>query len=138
MADSIVHPKTQPSSGRRLFAEDDERVAEVMVAILEGAGYEVHHEETGDAAKAAFESDSDFDLLLTNVVMRGSLFGTALARELRVKKPGLPVIYMSGYAMEATVHEDDPRIEDVRLMKPVRKSELIAAVEKSLAKHRLQ
>ena len=109
-----------------------------MIAILEGAGYEVHHEETGDAAKALFERDSAFDLLVTDVVMRGSLLGTALARELRVKKPGLPVIYMSGYAMEATVHENDPRIEDVRLMKPVRKNELIAVVETCLAKHRLE
>jgi hypothetical protein len=40
---------------------------------------------------------------------------------------------MSGYASEATVHGNGLRPEDIRLMKPVRKAELIDAVETALA-----
>ena len=80
--------------------------------------------------------DSTFDLLLTDVVMPGKLQGTHLSRELRTICPSLPVIFMSGYSSEATVHGNGHRPEDVRLMKPVRRSDLIAAIEGLIVSNR--
>ena len=118
-------------AGRRLLlAEDEEGVRNTLVTILERAGYQVTATGSGDEAFATFVSDPTFDLLLTDIVMPGQLQGTTLAKELRQRWPDLPVIFMSGYASEATVHGNGLRPEDIRLMKPVQRADLLAALAK--------
>ena len=80
-----------------------------------------------------FETGLSFDVLLTDIVMPGTLQGTTLARFLRERRPDLPVVFMSGYAREATVHGNGLHPEDVRLMKPVSRADLIKAIETVLA-----
>jgi PAS domain S-box-containing protein len=119
--------------GRRiLVAEDDTAVLEVVVQSLQKAGYAVTPASSGDAAKVIFDADPNYDLLLTDIVMPGELLGTALSSALRAKTPDLPVIFMSGYASEATVHGNGLRPEDIRLMKPVQRTDLVAAINKAL------
>ncbi len=89
---------------RILLAEDELDVQQIVAMTLRGAGYEVHSTNSGDEAKTAFESDPNYDLLLTDIVMPGTLQGTGLAKELRAIRGALPVVFMSGYANEATVH----------------------------------
>lgn len=117
---------------RILVAEDESAVLEVLETVLATAGYDVVSAPTGDAAKALFEVDPTFDLLLTDIVMPGSLQGTGLSKALRTIKADLPVVFMSGYAAEATVHGNGLRPEDIRLMKPVKRSDLLGAVAKAL------
>ncbi|MGR3620913.1 ATP-binding protein [Pseudophaeobacter sp.] len=121
---------------RLLLAEDDEDVLSVLVKTLERDGYAVTAARSGDAAKAIFEADPHFDLLITDIVMPGGLQGTTLSSELRRMVPELPVIFMSGYASEATVHGNGLRREDIRLMKPVRRGDLQAAIKESLQNKR--
>lgn len=122
----------QIGAGRRLLlAEDEEGVRSILVTILERAGYLVTATASGDEAFATFVADPSFDLLLTDIVMPGKLQGTNLAKELRLRWPDLPVIFMSGYASEATVHGNGLRPEDIRLMKPVRRADLLAALVKA-------
>ncbi|MEP4038249.1 PAS domain-containing protein [Pseudophaeobacter sp.] len=124
----------QDGAGRRLLlAEDEEEVRNILVSILERAGYLVTATASGDEAYATFVADPTFDLLLTDIVMPGKLQGTNLAKELRLKWPELPVIFMSGYASEATVHGNGLRPEDIRLMKPVQRADLLAALVKATA-----
>ena len=106
----------------------------VIVAGLEKSGYRVTAAKSGDEALRIFKANPGFDLLLTDIVMPGKLQGPALAKELRGIEPSLPVVFMSGYASEATVHGNGLRPEDVRLMKPVRRADLIAAVANALSK----
>jgi CheY-like chemotaxis protein len=116
-------------SGRRvLVAEDESAVRDTLVTILERAGYVVTATTSGDNALAIFEADPTFDLLLTDIVMPGKLQGTHLAKALRQRWPDLPIIFMSGYASEATVHGNGLKPEDIRLMKPVRRADLLAAL----------
>ena len=117
---------------RILIAEDEEEVLTVLTAMLGASGYEVTEAKTGDQAKAIFDADPHFDLLLTDIVMPGTLQGTSLARELRAITSSLPVIFMSGYASEATVHGNGLRPEDIRLMKPVMRRDLLDAVARAL------
>jgi CheY-like chemotaxis protein len=138
-ADLGGHRETEPhenvanSSGERiLLAEDDPDVLAVLVEILSRSGFDVRATGSGDEALAAFLSDPTFDLLVTDIVMPGDLQGTALARRLRGIRPDLPVVFMSGYANEATVHGNGLRPEDIRLMKPVRTADILAAVRKAL------
>ncbi len=121
------------SKGARiLLAEDQQDVLDVLVMILEKAGYVVTAVANGDQAKVAFETNPSFDLVLTDIVMPGRLQGTALVRELRESWPDLRVVFMSGYASEAAVVGDGLRSDDIRLMKPVQKRDLLVAVEKAL------
>ena len=121
---------------RILLVEDEVAVADVLTSALRNAGYKIHVARNGEDALEIFAGDPTFDLLLTDVVMPGKLQGTHLSRELRAICPSLPVILMTGYASEATVHGDGHRPEDVRLMKPVRRSDLIAAIESLIVSNR--
>ncbi|NOR29523.1 MAG: response regulator, partial [Sulfitobacter sp.] len=117
---------------RILLAEDEEEVRSVLTAMLRASGYAVRPAQSGDEAKQIFEEDPTYDLLLTDIVMPGRLQGTGLAKELREILNTLPVVFMSGYASEATVHGNGLRPEDIRLMKPVMRRDLLVAIKGAL------
>lgn len=119
-------------SARILVAEDQLEVLAVIVRILKSAGYTVDAAASGDDAFRLFQQSGPQDLLLTDVVMPGELRGPDLARACREIQPDLPVIFMSGYASEATIHGNGLRPEDVRLSKPVPRLELLKVVRECL------
>lgn len=122
------------SHGRRiLVAEDEDAVRATLVTTLVRAGYQVTEVATGDAALATFEADPTFDLLLSDIVMPGRLQGPDLAAALRKRWPNLPVLFLSGYAGDAIAAGKELGTDDTRLMKPVRRSELLAAVSRAMA-----
>lgn len=94
-------PHLESRRGSRiLLVEDEEAVRKVCLRILEKAGYEV--EAVGDAAEARAriaQHPKDIDLLLTDVVLPGGS-GPGIAEKLQERRPGTPVIFMSGYADE--------------------------------------
>ena len=128
---SAAHYPTELGA-RILIVEDEADVVAVLKATLEKAGHQITTATSGDEAINIWNSGPHFDLLLTDIVMPGKLQGTHLAQELRRRRPDLPVVFMSGYASEATVHGNGLRPEDIRLMKPVGRADLYAAVEKAL------
>jgi signal transduction histidine kinase len=77
-----------------LVVDDDEVVLDVAVAWLSALGYAVRPARDLEAAVALARS---IDVLLTDVVMPGT-DGVALAQAVRGVRPGLPVVFMSGYA----------------------------------------
>ncbi len=123
---------TSVEGERLLVAEDEPAVRDMLLRTLEKAGYDVTAAASGDEAFTVFKADPTFDLLLTDIVMPGTLQGTGLAKELRQIRFDLPVVFMSGYANEATVHGNGLRPEDIRLMKPIQRADLIAAVAMAL------
>lgn len=127
---SLKRRSRHHSALRILLAEDDAAVRQTLMATLQLAGHDVIAVGSGDAALDAFTQDHDVDLLLTDIVMPGRLLGNELAREIRKLRADLPVIYMSGYANEATVHGNGLSPGDIRLMKPVQKSDLLNAIRK--------
>ena len=117
-----------PGVKRILLAEDEPKVRKTLVSILTRADYEVVDVTSGDEALEVFKENPDFDLLVTDIVMPGELQGTTLGHAVREIAPTLPIVFMSGYAREAAVHGNGLRPEDIRLMKPVQRSELLSAV----------
>ncbi|WP_164860822.1 response regulator [Parasedimentitalea marina] len=115
-----------------LLAEDDKNVLPILVATLEKAGYHVTAANSGDKALELFEANPTFDLLLTDIMMPGKLKGIALSRAVREIEPELPVVFLSGYAREATDQGNGFGPEDICLTKPVRRADLLAAIKKSL------
>ena len=121
-----------PPHASLLIAEDQEAVIGLLVRILRNEGHEVVPALTGDQALQIFQSDHSFDLLVTDIVMPGQLQGPELASQLRRLNPALPVVFMSGYAWEATIHGIGLRQTDIRLMKPVSKKDLLNSVQSAL------
>jgi two-component system cell cycle sensor histidine kinase/response regulator CckA len=84
-----------------LLVEDAEPLREVVLRFLRQGGYNVLVAQDGVSALAACrEHNGPIHLLLTDVVMPG-LSGPQLAKEVCNTRPGLPVLYMSGYTDEA-------------------------------------
>ena len=80
-----------------LLVEDDPAVRTLTANWLSRCGYAVHDAPTAeDALRLGERADLSIDLLLTDVVMP-TLDGPALAERLRVRRPGLKVVFMSGY-----------------------------------------
>ena len=126
-------PETVASSQSRvLLAEDEPDVRTTLLRILEKAGYSVTAAESGDEALEVFRASPGFDLLVSDIVMPGSLQGPALVQEIRKTDPDLPVVLMSGYVNETTVPRNGLRPEDIRLMKPVMRDDLLSAIKKAL------
>jgi PAS domain S-box-containing protein len=87
-----------------LVAEDDDGVREIAVTLLRSAGYEVLGAASGKEALEVFEKHGGpVDALITDVVMP-EMSGKELAESLKVRCPGIKVIYMSGYTDNIIAH----------------------------------
>jgi PAS domain S-box-containing protein len=88
-----------------LFAEDDVDTRKITERILSRLGYTVIIAENGSAALKLFEKHfNTIDLLLTDIVMP-DMGGRILAEKILARKPELPVIFMSGYSLNAVHHQ---------------------------------
>jgi CheY-like chemotaxis protein len=86
------------SAGRRtvLVVDDDPGILNYATTVLTGAGYAVLQAGDGLAALAVWEQHGPaIDLVLTDLEMP-NLGGRELADQLRRRRPGLPVLFMSG------------------------------------------
>jgi signal transduction histidine kinase/ActR/RegA family two-component response regulator len=129
-ADAAASAETaaERGSGRILLVEDDDLVRENAAAQLTGLGYDVVAVGSGREALAALAKGDAFDLLFTDVVMPGGTNGRELAEQALKLRPGLPVLYTSGYTENAIVHHGrlDRGVE--LLAKPYRRQDLAAKV----------
>jgi len=107
-----------------LLAEDEDAVRTVATAALERRGYRVLAAANGDAALAiSLAFPGRIDLLVTDVVMPG-MNGRALADRLVMLRPGLPVLYVSGYTDDEVLRKGISADERTLLAKPFTSLEL--------------
>ncbi len=121
------------SASTILLVDDDEAVRSTTGMILETMGYKILSAESGQGALAVLRSDIAIDLLLTDVAMPG-MNGPQLARQVRVVRPSLPIVFFSGYADPEAVAGDTIRQRIVR--KPFRAADLAAQIEIALKEAR--
>ncbi len=87
---------------RVLLVEDNAELAFATARMLEAMGCEVQQAENADAAIAVLRNDAArFDIVLSDVVMCGTLDGIGLAEHIRADHPALPIVLMSGYTDSA-------------------------------------
>jgi CheY-like chemotaxis protein len=115
-----------------LVTEDDDMVRSHVALMLRELGYTVIVSSNGPEALAIIDSGVPFDLLLTDVIMPGGMTGRALAEEATKRRPGLKVLYMSGYSENAIVHHGRVDAGVHLLRKPYRRSELALKVRQVL------
>jgi len=114
--------------GDVLVVEDNPEVMEVTLAMLTQLGYRVHPASDAAAALEAVASRK-FDLVVSDVVMPGSMDGIGLAHRLRERKPELPVLLVTGYSHEA----GQAAAEFTVMRKPFHLAELSRTVERMIA-----
>jgi signal transduction histidine kinase len=108
--DEPVHstqPADRPLEGTAaeviLVVEDEDRVRQMSVQLLKDLGYTVIHASDAKRALAMLETDVSFDLLFTDVVMP-DMNGKQLADRVRELRPGVKVLYTTGYTRNAVIH----------------------------------
>jgi len=94
-ADTTLHQGSETI----LVAEDEDALRAMVVKILEIQGYVVLEASSGHHAIEVWDQSArPIDLLLTDMIMPGSIMGGELAERLKARRPSLKVIYTSGYS----------------------------------------
>lgn len=112
-----------------LVVDDDPDVRAFAVEHLREVGHEVIEASTGQEAIVLFEAHSEIDVIFTDIVMPG-IDGFRLADVVKTRRPGVRIIYATGYAGRAEEHLGVKHGEI--LLKPYRGQQLSAAVAHAL------
>jgi CheY-like chemotaxis protein len=115
-----------------LLVEDEPSLRELAREILEANGYKVIEAERGEhAIRLVEQSQTPIHLLLTDVVMPG-IGGKQLATRLLELRPGLLVLYMSGYTDDVINNRGILREDTLLLPKPFTRATLLRRVREAL------
>ena len=115
---------------RILIVEDEDSLRAMMEAQVNALGYRAVAAASGEDALRLASEGTEFDLLLTDVVMPGKIGGFELAGLMREKRSDLPIIYMSGYT--GFKAKDMGNVVGPLLQKPCPPAELALALHGAL------
>jgi hypothetical protein len=115
-----------------LVVEDDETVRVLVVSMLTRLGYNVLNAETpDDALRLCANPTVHIDLLLTDMVLPHT-DGAAVAQQATLHRPGLKVLFMSGYTEHAVLRRHTLGQHTAFLQKPFAQSTLARKVRETL------
>ena len=114
-----------------LVVEDDARVRRVTTARLRSLGYQVIEADNGAAALALLDAHPKIAMIFTDVVMPGGMNGDELAEAALSERPGLKVLFTSGYAEPALARQGLG--EGAWLKKPYAAGELAEKIREILS-----
>jgi len=97
-----IAPQAAPGE-RLLVVDDDASVRSIACELLKESGYMVLEAQDGLAALDILQSDIPLDLLVTDVGLPGGMNGRQLANAARAVRPGLKVLFITGYAEQAVM-----------------------------------
>jgi PAS domain S-box-containing protein len=122
-------PDGAAPSATILLVEDENVLRQVAVRILTRAGYDVLPADGGAQAVHFAKTHPDpIDLLLTDVIMPNML-GNEVAERIRSIRPGIPVLYMSGYASPVLTENGTLQDGVVIVEKPFTSRELLDRIQ---------
>ena len=131
--EAAIAPAIQGGHETILVVEDDKLVREYVLTQLRSLGYVTLDAANGAEALAIIAAGNQFDLLFTDVIMPGAMNGRQLATEVQKSKPGLKVLFTSGYTENAIIHHGRLDTGVLLLAKPYRKSDMAGMIRKALA-----
>ncbi|ANI54928.1 PAS domain-containing hybrid sensor histidine kinase/response regulator [Pseudomonas sp. DR 5-09] len=100
LAETVSETPTPATGETVVVVEDDPAVRMLVMDLLKELGYRAHEAEDAKGALPLLESDLRVDLLVTDVGLPG-MNGRQLAEIARQHRPGLKVLFMTGYAQKA-------------------------------------
>lgn len=130
-ADAAPNPKHRGTE-TILLVEDEDAVRQLAKRMLRGLGYTVLTARNGrEALELASTDPSRIDLVLTDVVMP-TMSGRQLAEAITTRRPGVKVVYMSGYTDDVIIRKglDDPGVSFIE--KPFTMTSLAARIRQRL------
>lgn len=136
-ADPMRNPKSRvafPRQQRILVVEDEPNLLAITAESLRAGGYAVVCAADGTIALDALAADQSIALIFTDIVMPG-ITGVALAEQALLIRPGIPVIFASGYS-EAAIIEQIPK-DAPFLKKPYRISQVTSLIQAALPENQL-
>jgi PAS domain S-box-containing protein len=116
--------------GSVLLVEDDDEVATLVTEMLQELGYRVTRTASAESALGALANERQVDLVLSDIMMPGAMNGLGLVKELKLRRPGLPVLLTSGYAGAVIDSAQDENIGVLR--KPYDLNELDRALREAV------
>jgi PAS domain S-box-containing protein len=126
-------PGRSAHSGSVLVIDDEPQIREVVHRVLTSAGYQVTTAASGQDALALLANPgTPADLVLTDIVMPG-ITGPAFAAQVQVMRPGIQVLFMSGYERPASAAAGWPDADVPVIGKPFSRASLLATVSQLLA-----
>ena len=135
-AERARHPASADLTGEGtiLLVEDEEALRALNARGLTSRGYTVLQAGNGvEAIEVLEKSDGKIDLVVSDVVMP-EMDGPTLLRELRIRNPGLKIIFVSGYAEDAfQKHLPADGQQFDFLAKPFTLKQLVAKVKETMA-----
>jgi PAS domain S-box-containing protein len=93
----------QQASETVLLVDDETTIRLLAAEVLEDLGYKVLQAEDGPSGLQVLDSNARVDLLITDVGLPGGLNGRQVADAARARRPGLKVLFITGYADNAVV-----------------------------------
>jgi len=126
-------PATHAGTGETiLVVEDEVNVRAVTLTVLQELGYRCIEAADAQAALAVFDAGTPIDLLVSDVGLPG-MNGRQLAEIATMRRPGLKVLFITGYAEQATVRHGFLNAGMEMITKPFVIDELAARVRAILA-----
>jgi CheY-like chemotaxis protein len=112
-----------------LVVEDDPALREYATECLRELGYQVLEAEKGRTALQLLDKFPQIVLLFTDVVLPDGMNGRRLADEAKARKPGLKVLFTTGYTQNAIVHHGRLDVGVQLISKPYTYSDLAAKIQ---------
>jgi putative nucleotidyltransferase with HDIG domain len=122
---------------RILVVDDEEAIREIVASMLNSAGYACKQAASGMEALAVLNSNEEFELMLSDLMM-ADLDGIGLLERTKEKYPDMPVV------MVTAVHDISVALQALRngaydyLLKPFEREQLLATVSRALENRRLK
>ena len=139
VSEGLVRAETGRFTGKGesiLLVEDNSEMRRAMTLQLAELGFQPIEADGGAAALELLEAEVPVDLMITDIVMPGSMDGRELAREARNLRSDLPIVFISGYP--ATGEDSSGASWDTHglkvLPKPIPKNDLGAQINELIAK----
>jgi PAS domain S-box-containing protein len=131
-AEAVTTQATVAAEATVLLVEDEEALRVATSRILTRAGYEVLVADGGAAAlRLAQHHPGPIDLLLTDVMMP-AMMGNEVAARVHALRPGVPVLYMSGYAQPVLTENGTLQEGVIIIEKPFTRRDLLDRVHARL------
>src|SRR5438477_3882788 len=125
------------SAERILVVDDEEAIREVITSMLASAGYRCQQAGSGKEALAVLQSGSQFELMLSDLMM-AEMDGIGLLERTKERYPDMPVV------MVTAVHDISVALNAIRngaydyLLKPFEREQLLAMIRRALETRRLR
>jgi PAS domain S-box-containing protein len=120
---------TAKLGGTVLVVDDEVDLLDVALAYLAEMGFRSYDAIDGTSALKALSQHSEINLMVTDIVMPGGMSGVDLVQRARVLRPGLRIIYSSGFPAEALAEKNMQLMDGPLLHKPYQRAEFAAMIQ---------